>query len=625
VNHTEAFLSQFSPLPEDFSLPRRIREEYEPVSDLSRREERPVLLMRRRRDGALFIMKRGPMEDMETERQVLARLAPVMPGAAPEPGDCFCQDGEGYLLCSYLPGETLAQYRERMDGCPPERCGEIGRKLCGLLETLHRQEPPVIHRDIKPENVILLPDGGVGLIDFGIARQYTPGQDTDTRYLGTRATAAPEQYGYAQTDPRTDLYAAGATLLWLATGSYDREGLSTLPRWLGRALGKAMDFDPADRWPSAAAMGDALARRLPWKKTLLGGLAAVLAAAVLWGVLSGREPRPTDAVEFPSAVLEAAVRAELDMPEGTAVTYGDLERVERLAAVGLETFSREQGFDVRVFPYIDNVQKENLPRGDVSDLSLLAYMPNLTELYLCGQEIADVTPLAGLPLITLALHDNDISDVTPLGDATAIERLYLGGNPAKDYAALSRLRGMYLLNLDSPEGLYPDSLSFLAGLNLAELSLDWVRPADGDWGPLSTLKELCVLHLWDAPEEVVNAVHGLPGLTCLTAGEWTCGDLRCVAGMPVLDSLNIYGGLDSFDGAETLTNLDIVYVNSGTASDLTPLAGLPKLRRLEIYDTPLGDLSPLSTLGSLEEIGLDPALRDEALTLLPEGVEWVGP
>ncbi len=134
-----------------------------------------------------------------------------------------------------------------MNGCFPEKCGEIGRKLCGLMAVLHIQEPPIIHRDIKPENIILLSGGGLGLIDFGAARRYAPGRDTDTRHLGTRTTAAPEQYGYAQTDSRTDLYAAGATLLWLAAGTYDREALSTLPGWLKRAQGKAMAFDPADR------------------------------------------------------------------------------------------------------------------------------------------------------------------------------------------------------------------------------------------------------------------------------------------------------------------------------------------------------------------------------------------
>ncbi len=73
------------------------------------------------------------------------------------------------------------------------------------------------------------PGGGLSLIDFGAARRHTPGRDTDTRHLGTRTTAAPEQYGFAQTDPRTDLYAAGATLLWLATGSYGRKALAALP------------------------------------------------------------------------------------------------------------------------------------------------------------------------------------------------------------------------------------------------------------------------------------------------------------------------------------------------------------------------------------------------------------
>ena len=84
----------------------------------------------------------------------------------------------------------------------------------------------MIYRDIKPENILLLPDGGIGLIDFGIARQFKDGKDTDTRHMGTRATAAPEQYGYAQTDQRTDLYSLGMTLIWLLTGRYDRDSLT---------------------------------------------------------------------------------------------------------------------------------------------------------------------------------------------------------------------------------------------------------------------------------------------------------------------------------------------------------------------------------------------------------------
>ena len=123
------------------------------------------------------------------------------------------------------PGKPLAQRQEREDSCLEALCVSLGQKLCALLEILHGQEPPVIHRDIKPENIVLPPDGEVGPIDFGIARRYKDCQDTDTRHMGTRSTAAPEQYGCAQTDRRTDLYALGMTLIWALTGKYDPDVL----------------------------------------------------------------------------------------------------------------------------------------------------------------------------------------------------------------------------------------------------------------------------------------------------------------------------------------------------------------------------------------------------------------
>ena len=179
---------------------------------------------------------------------------------------------------AYLPGETLAQRREREDSCPEALCVSLGQKLCALLEILHSQEPPVIHRDIKPENILLLPDGEVGLIDFGIARQYKGGQDTDTRHMGTRSTAAPEQYGYAQTDRRTDLYALGMTLIWALTGQYDREALQEAeisPR-LRKTLEKAVAFAPEARFQDAAAFSAALAGKQPRRKRAVLALTAAL-------------------------------------------------------------------------------------------------------------------------------------------------------------------------------------------------------------------------------------------------------------------------------------------------------------------------------------------------------------
>ena len=622
MSHTEQFLFEFSCSLSGLALPQKIMSDYEPVSSLSRQEGRLVVLMRRRKDGVLFVLKRGAWDAIITEHQILTRLAPVLPGAVPEPVDCFCEDGAGYLLRSYLPGRTLAQYREQTDGCSPEQCGEIGQKLCALLEKLHSLDPPVIHRDIKPENIILSPEGGVGLIDFGIARVYKEGQDSDTTFMGTCATAAPEQYGYAQTDARTDLYAAGATLLWLCTGTYDRKAVSALPRRLRWTLEKALAFDPADRWTSARGMGDALARKFSWKKAAFGGLAAVCALLGLTLFRPGQLPAAADAVDFTSNTLEAAVRAELDMPEG-AITYGDLERVERLAAVGTETFSREESFDCRISLYVDGVQQTgDMPRGDVSDLSLLARMPNLKELYLCRQQIADLTPLEGLPLAVLALHDNNITDAASLRNIPSLERLYLGGNPASDYSVLSELPWLTSLNLDNPADGYVDSLAFLRDLDLEDLALRLLRPSDGDWTPLSTQTRLGAIHLWGAPMEAAAAIRGLPRLNCLTAGDWRGGGLEALEGMAGLEYLSLYGGLDSFSGVEALTGLKNLYVSDGPG-DLSPLAGLSHLERLELYGAPIQDFSPLAQLAGLRELGVDAELAGAARSALPDGVELI--
>ncbi len=73
--------------------------------------------------------------------------------------------------------------------------------MCDILNYLHSQNPPIIHRDIKPQNVIVDERGRVTLIDFGISRMYDAGARADTLCFGTRHYAAPEQYGFAQTDP----------------------------------------------------------------------------------------------------------------------------------------------------------------------------------------------------------------------------------------------------------------------------------------------------------------------------------------------------------------------------------------------------------------------------------------
>lgn len=83
-------------------------------------------------------------------------------------------------------------------------------------------DPPIIHRDIKPSNILLTPSDHVILIDFDASREFDAGKPEDTVLLGTREYAAPEQYGFGQSDARSDIYALGVLLNKMLTGTYPR-------------------------------------------------------------------------------------------------------------------------------------------------------------------------------------------------------------------------------------------------------------------------------------------------------------------------------------------------------------------------------------------------------------------
>ena len=148
-------------------------------------------------------------------------LAGLMHQNLPRIYDHFSEGGRWYLVMDCIEGQTLEEYLNKISGSllPLEEVLEVGIQLCAVLDYLHTRQPPIIFRDLKPANVMLTPDGMVFLIDFGIARHFKPGQTKDTIAFGSPGYAAPEQYGKAQTTPRSDMYSLGATLHQLLSGN----------------------------------------------------------------------------------------------------------------------------------------------------------------------------------------------------------------------------------------------------------------------------------------------------------------------------------------------------------------------------------------------------------------------
>ncbi len=132
--------------------------------------------------------------------------------------DIVKTDEHIYVVMDHVEGEPLDQVVRRQGPQVEEDVQRWMLQICDALSYLHRQNPPIIHRDLKPNNIMLHPDGYVKLIDLGVAREYQLDQRKDTVAFGTTGYAAPEQYGKAQTDGRSDVYAAGATLWHLLAG-----------------------------------------------------------------------------------------------------------------------------------------------------------------------------------------------------------------------------------------------------------------------------------------------------------------------------------------------------------------------------------------------------------------------
>ena len=198
-------------------------------------------------------------------------------------------------IVTYENEDTIVTVREYIEGIPLGRMAkekdlseqeivQICIQLCDILAYLHHREEPVIHRDIKPQNIIVRPDGSVALIDFDIARVYRSGNDADTMFFGTVAYAPPEQYGYSQTDCRTDIYSLGIVLRWLLTGSTKENQNIRVYRPLAKIIRKCTAFSPKERYSDVSQVKKELLAANPGSQRMHAALLAlcgIAAAAIL--------------------------------------------------------------------------------------------------------------------------------------------------------------------------------------------------------------------------------------------------------------------------------------------------------------------------------------------------------
>ena len=312
----------------------------------------------------------------------------------------------------------------------------IGIQLCNILSYLHEQTPPVIHRDIKPQNIVMDETGNITLIDFGISRLYDEKASADTVFFGTQEFAPPEQYGFAQTDNRADIFSLGVVLAWLLTGRTTLKAFHIRNRRMEHIVRKCTAFAPQDRFRDAKSVKRALKNAdAHVQKKLVRICFAVLAlfAAITVGFAIGRftDVRPAlfydnSYAAFSEPLIEQAVRQQLGKTADEPIRAEELDQVTELHIYADQTVKTVEDF----YTLRSQVDSGVVSIGEetISTLDDIAKLTNLRSLSLGKQSFTDISALSGLDdLVSLRLSACPIEDIEAVGTLSALTHFTMDG------------------------------------------------------------------------------------------------------------------------------------------------------------------------------------------------------
>ena len=204
--------------------------------------------------GTFYVLKTVLAEDLELYKKLILVKSPYFAKVY----DVTVLEDQFVAVLEYVQGETLEQYLKSRGTLEEYTTCSIAYDICQALEQLHYFG--IIHRDITPKNIIITGDGTAKVIDFGISRLEKKGATRDTEFLGTAGFAAPEQYGFSQTSPRTDIYAVGVLMNYMLTLKFPNEELASGS--LRPIIEQCIHIDEADRYRNVDALKSTLRKYL---------------------------------------------------------------------------------------------------------------------------------------------------------------------------------------------------------------------------------------------------------------------------------------------------------------------------------------------------------------------------
>ena len=621
-------------------LPEDMQEHWTVYECLKESEDSSTFLVKETATGILCVLKWGrnrQTEFLRNEMEIMKKMADRKLSGIPKTYRIFEENGEVYLVREYIEGMSLAQMVLQKGGISEAEICRISRKICQTAEQFQNPDEPMIHRDIKPENIVVTPGGEVVFIDFGTMRSYKKDGSRDTFVVGTRGTAAPEQYGYTQTDQRTDVYAIGQTMLYMVSESYEMNQLSecAVSRRMKKIIEKACSFEPDKRYGDAAQLRRAVEkcqannRKKVYKKA--GAVFGLIAAGYILAIFSpdgtvienkrietaeqsAAEEQIQAEITFREELIEEAVRKELGLSKTDKITASMLENVRKLRIVGKEILDDEDTFWGEGHHVDGKDSSFGSVRGNITDLSDLAQMVNLEELALCNQKIEDISGLKELPLKKLYLSKNMITDFSVLLNLIDMDTLCIMENPAENLSVIGECTGILRLNI---QGLNLTDIDFLKNLSLDYLDMSNVEVENNIFEPLTEMKKLDTLCMCDVNEAAAETLSQMSTLKALFMwGDSTIlENLKPLKGMTQLETLAFTTQISSLEGIEQFPSLNFLSVNFSLVKDLSPVTGAKNLQVIDISNADIKNFEPLFGHSGLTEVHCTEEQKEEIMKI----------
>lgn len=241
----------------------------------------------------------------------------------------FEENNTAYIVMEYLSGRTLSEVLQQQNvPLPCDYCVSIASEVCAALRAIHKEK--ILHRDVSPDNIMICNDGTVKLFDFGAAR-FSAEIENRVTVVVKPGFAPPEQYDKVnRQDPRTDIYALGATLYYAMTGIKPEESTNrkiedtliepagvdaSIPQNISTAIMRAMAVEQQYRFADVDEFEKALLnerkvlsvqkeRAKRKRRRVVGILLSLLVVACAAGVFAHMYIAEKANVELPDAELE---------------------------------------------------------------------------------------------------------------------------------------------------------------------------------------------------------------------------------------------------------------------------------------------------------------------------------